>query len=607
MPKYEAVDLPKQYEAVDISQTIPTTPYRTPSGADIQPPGTILSHGEKVDRALEAIPMVGATVATLPVSAAGAATAGLGALIRAATIRSLAAGAGGAAGSVLQSSLQSSMKTPGAPKDTAEVINRAVESGVLQGAGQGIAEGIGIVGPATVKAGQRFAENLPKTRGGMQYLRGKWDEIKAAADARRATSAETAANVVEDFRAAYQPHEIGESAQDAATLFRSRFLAKEAEGYGKMEQALRGSQIDYRDVAKRLSDLEKNRPKAKGGLKGMTAPEADWDALVDSMRAGQRAESKYDAASGLYRTTVAPNAAEDAAAVLRARSTISQRLWDVKNGKVNFAEGHTKEYVKGLEDLLASIDQKIIGAANAIDPLLGEGYRELLKFSGSNREIMKSAIFKMAEENKGELAKALLSSRHPENVNLFMEMAKGGKMRPGEIEGVQRAAVESLLTRTKGVEKVIDLESFATRLAQTGEAGNRLFADPKAKTMIDNLKALSKEVRALPKKPADVGLDIAESGEAKLMEIAAAAAGYRFTNLVFLPREGYRVLTRTLMKIAENPKDYQKLHTLWKAYQTGAMTGPAAAKHAANAFRSYAAADAVFSNVPLAPAHEQKQ
>lgn len=606
-----------------ITGATPTTPYRTASGAEIAPPSPALTKGEKIDRALTGIPTAVAMAATLPVSVPSAATAGLGALIRAATIRAGVAALGGGTGSVIQSSLQEGLETPGAPKDTAEVINRALKEGVMQGATQGIGEFPGIVlGPVPAVALQKFRTTLPKTHGGLQYLRGKWDEIKAASDARRITAAETASETVDAFRAAYQPHQIGESAQDAATLFRQKFLQKEAEGYSKMEQALQGTRIDYRDVADRLIKLEERRPKAKGGLSAATEPEADWAALVESMKAGQKprtvpvdkgeeevrgtlGELMRAGRPGKLKIQPAANAEEDAAAVLRARSTISQRLWELKSGRTKLGEGHTKEYVKGLEDLLSSIDQKLIGAANSIDPLLGEGYRELLKFSGSQREIMKSAIFKMAEDNKGDLAKALLSSRNPDNVNLFMEIAKGGALKPDDVTAVQRAAIESMLLRTKGVEQVVDLESFATRLAQTGDAGKRLFADKKSAAVVERLQALSKEVRALPKRPGDIGMDVIESNEAKLMEIVAASAGFRLTSLVFLPREGYRILTKQLMKIADNPKDFEKLHSLWKAYQKGAMTGPAAANAALNAFRSYRVAESV--EPLLAPAHEQRR
>ena len=548
-------------------------------------PGKTMSEGETLDYALQTIPTAGALLATAPISGpSGAAATGLGALIRVAAIRGLAAAVGGASGSLLQSGLQSGLDTPGAPKTKSDVVNRALESGVTQGAYQGIAEGIGLLPPASVAAGKRFLKTLPKEPGAIRYLRGKWDEIKAAGDARRMDADAVASAAVEDFRTAIQPHEVGETVQDAAQLMRKRFVAKEGEGFGKMEQALTGTPIDYRDVADRLVAMEKRRPKAKGGLSAMTEPEAEWAGLVKAMESGQMV--KAGPVSVTPTMGVPANAAEDGAAVLRARSTVSRRLWDLEHGGTSLAEGHTKEYVKGLRDLLSSMDEKIVGAAHGIDPMLAEGYRELLKFSGSNREIMKSALFKMAQENKGDVAKVLLSSRHPENVNIFMEIAKGGKLKPDDVAAIQRAGVESMLLRSKGAEKVIDLESFAPRLQQTGEAGKRLFADPKSKALVENLTALSKEVRALPKRPGDVGLDVVEANESKLMEMVAASAGFKFTNLVFLPREGYRVLTKQLMKIADQPEKYKAFHTTWRLYQSGAMTGPAATKRAVNLFRA---------------------
>jgi hypothetical protein len=623
--KYQSVDLPKKYQAVDVEPKLPAmqVPPIDPLTGRTQTAGRTMSQGETLDYALATIPTATALIATAPISSpTAAAGVGLGAFIRAAALRSVAAGVGGGVGSVLESSLQSGMDTPGAPKTTADVINRAVESGVTQSALQGLGEGIGLVGPATVKAGQKFAESLPRTRGGMQYLRGKWDEIKLAADARRATALETAGQTVDDFRSTFGPHEVGETAQDAATVFRKRFVAKEAEGYRKMEEALAGTKIDYRDVAQRLIELEKKRPKATGGMAKFTEPENDWAALVKAMEEGQKptvvpgfkgearvrgplGEMIQPGAPGTLSIKAAPNAEGAGDAILRARSTISQRLWDIKNGKIQMPEGHTREYAQGLEELLKSIDQKIIGAAHSIDPLLGEGYRELLKFSGSNREIMKHVVFRMSEENKGDLAKTLLSSRHPENVNVFMELAKSGQLKADDIAGVQRAGLESMLLRSgKGGEKVMDIESFAARLSETGEAGKRLFADPKAKATVDRLAQLSREVRALPKKPSDVGLDVVESNEAKLMELVAASAGFKLTNLVFLPREGYRMLTKQLMKIADNPNDYKKLHSVWQAYQTGAMTGSQASKHAMNLFRVGKVATGV---APLVSSHEPQQ
>jgi hypothetical protein len=569
--------------------------------------GKTMSEGETLDYALQTIPTVGAMIATAPISGpTGAAASGIGALIRVAAIRSLAAGAGGAAGSLIESSIQSGMGTPGAPPNKADVINRALGAGASQAGYQGVMEGMGVIPPLTVVAGRKFLKQLPKEPGAVRYLRGKWDEVKAAADARRVDADAVANAAVEDFRTAIQPHEVGETVQDAAQLMRKRFLAKESAGYGSIEAGMQPAKIDYTDVADRLIKLEKDRPKAKGGLSVMTEADAAWEKLVEAMSAGQKgklikmhegAPGSIDLATGevidpglpgRIRFEKAANSAERGDAVVRARSTISQRLWAVEHGQagLNMAEGSTKEYVKGLRDLLGSLDEKIIAAAHEIDPMMAEGYRELLKFSGSNREIMKSALFKMAEENKGDVAKVLLSSRHPENVNLFMEIAKGGKLKPDDVAAIQRAGVESMLLRTKGAEKVIDLESFAPRLAQTGEAGKRLFADPKSKALVDNLAALSKEVKALPKRPGDVGLDVVEANESKLMELVAASAGFKLTNLVFLPREGYRLLTKQLMKIADQPAKYKAFHDIWRAYQQGALVGPVAAKRTMNLFRA---------------------
>ena len=168
MPKYEAVDLPKKYEAVDIAQTTPTTPYRTAAGEDVQPPATILSKGEKIDAAIGGASALGATLATLPLSGPGA--AGFGALARAATIRSLAAAAGGATGSVAGSAIQTALDTPGKPANTAEVINRALESGVTEGIGQGVGEAIGAVAPVLVRTGKALVQHAPKSIGGQRML-----------------------------------------------------------------------------------------------------------------------------------------------------------------------------------------------------------------------------------------------------------------------------------------------------------------------------------------------------------------------------------------------------------------------------------------------------
>jgi len=571
-----------------------------------QTAGRTMSQGETLDYALETLPTAGALVATIPMSAPTAAGLGVGALIRAAATRAGVAGLGGLGGSLLKSGAQSALETPGAPKTKADVINRAVEDTAMQGMMQVAGEIPGVAFPAIAKGAAKFGASLPRTKGGLQYLRGKWDEIKLAADAKRVTADTTAAAVVDDFRTAIAPHEIGEIPRDAAAIFRQRFTEAERTGYEKMEEALAGTRIDYRDVADRIVALEAKRPKARGGLSVATEPEGDWAKLVKAMKAGQTV--KGDAS--LMTLRPARNAVEAGNAVIRARSTISQRLWDAKHGKINMAEGHTKEYVAGLEDLLKSLDQKIIGAANGIDPLLGEGYRALLDFSGSHRQVMKSAIFKMAEENKGDMAKVLLSSRHPENVDIFMELVKGGKMSADDLAAVQRAGVESMLLRSgKGGEKVLDLESFSTRLGQTGEAGKRLFADPKSKTMVENLRSLSNEVKALPKNPADVGINLAEANEGRLYELLASAIGYRFTNLVFLPAAAMRGASKFLMKVADNPNDWKKFHQVWRAYQDGSMAAPVAAKRLTNIFRTGQIGMGVAPYVKgqLAPAHEQQK
>lgn len=579
-----------------------TVPPIDPLTGRAKTAGRTMTQGETYDYALETLPTAAALVATIPMSAPTAAGLGVGALIRAAATRAGVAGLGGLTGSLLKSGAQTALDTPGAPKSKADVINRAIEDTMMQGAMQVGGEIPGVVAPAIAKGASKFVASLPRTKGGLQYLRGKWDEIKLAADAKRVTADQTAAAVVDDFRAAIAPHEIGEIPREAASIFRQRFTEAERTGYEKMEEALAGTKIDYRDVADRIVALEAKRPKARGGLSVATEPEAEWAKLVEAMKAGQTV--KGDAS--LMTLKPAKNAIEAGNAVIRARSAISQRLWDAKHGKVNMAEGHTKEYVAGLEDLLKSLDQKIIGAANGIDPLLGEGYRALLDFSGSHRQVMKSAIFKMAEENKGDIAKVLLSSRHPENVDIFMELVRGGKMPAEDLAAVQRAGVESMLLRSgKGGEKVLDLESFATRLSQTGDAGKRLYADPKSKAMVENLRTLSREVKSLPRHPADVGMDLAEANEGRMAELFASAAGYKYTKTVFLPAAAMRAATQFLMKVADNPNDWKKFHAVWREYQRGSMAGPAAAKHLTNLLRGgqVAAGVAPLASDLLAPSH----
>ena len=52
MPKYEAVDLPKKYEAVDIDSATPVNPYQHPRGGSGAP--YTQTREEKIDTALMA-------------------------------------------------------------------------------------------------------------------------------------------------------------------------------------------------------------------------------------------------------------------------------------------------------------------------------------------------------------------------------------------------------------------------------------------------------------------------------------------------------------------------------------------------------------------------
>ena len=565
---------------------------------------TPMSRGEKIDAALGGASALGATLATLPFT--GPAAAGFGALARAATIRALAAGLGGATGSLGKSAIQSALDTPGKPADKAEVINRALGSGVQELAGQGAGEIIGGVLPALVSAGAAAVRHAPKSVGGQRFYKAKWDEVQKANDALREAKADAAGAVLDVLGKHVEQHEIGEIGQEGFSKFRRTFLDKEREQFRAFEGELAKSKIDYTDVAKDLIDLEKSRPKAKGGLKVLTEGDSKWEELVNAMREGQKAKTVHD---GLLGTTVlpAPNAVEAGDAVLRARTAVSTRLHEIETQRLGLAEGYTKEYVEGLRDLKARLDSKIRSAAFEQDPLLGAGYDKLMQCAGEHREVLKQAFVGMAENRKGDLAKNLLSANHPEWVDTFKMAAKEGAISPSQVVDVQRSALESLLMRTKSSgEKVMDIEHFATRLDNTGAAGKRLFSDPVAANTVKNLRELSETVKALPTTPAAAGIPYTGDPSNRLAEIIVSSTGFSLTKMAFLPREAYAALNSGIVKVASNPAAFPKLMRAVRVAEATGKWSPVATNLVVDALRTAKVYDGIRSAFApqLVPSHE---
>ena len=625
MPKYEAVDLPKKYEAVDLGSATPVNPYQHPGGAKPAPYRTIK---EREDAAIEAIPPALAVVATLPVSGpaafGGLALRGFGGLVRAALARAGTAAVAGGVGSALASNVQLMRDTPNKPKDSREIVTRALSSAAFEGGTQLGGEVLGAIPGALVAGAGRIAKAAPKSTGGQRFFKAKWDALAKAQDATHEAKSEAASEIVNTLSAHVEPHEVGEIGADAAKKFRDTFRAKEREQYAAFEAALSDKTIDYRDIADGILKLEARRPVAKGGLKALSDADSQWYAVVDAMREGQKAkvvpldkgasrvtgvlgEELAPERVGKFRIEPAPNAVERGDAVVRARSAISQRLHDLDSGRLGLAEGYTKEYVDGLRDLLRGLDDKITAAAYEKDPLLGVGYKSLKEFSGSHREVLKQSFVQMASKRQGDLAKNLLVAGHPEWVNTFRTMMAEGAVSPADFAKVQRAGVESLLLRTKGTgEKVLDLENFATRLDATGAAGRRLFSDPNSKRLVNNLREMSLELKAMPKTPQQAGIPYTGTVESKLGEIAASAVGFKLTNIVFLPREAYAMMNKAIVKVADNPQAYRKLMAAVRAAKTAGKVSPTVANLAADAFRTANVYDSVkgLFEPQMAPAHE---
>lgn len=626
MPKYEAVDLPKKYEAVDLGSATPVNPYQHPRGGSGAP--YTQTREEKIDTALTALPAVAATVATLPVSGpaafGGLAATGFRGLVQSALLRTAIGANAGGTGSLIASGLQTAMGTPGKPAGIKDAAMRAATSAAVEGGTQLGGEVLGAIPGALMAGAGRIVKAAPKSTGGQRFFRAKWDALAKAQDATREAKSEAASEIVNTLSAHVEPHEVGEIGADAAKKFRDTFRAKEREQYAAFEAALSDKTIDYRDIADGILKLEARRPVAKGGLKAISDADSKWYSIVDAMREGQKAkvvptdkgasrvtgvlgEELAPERVGKFRIEPAPNAVERGDAVVRARSAISQRLHDLESGKLGLAEGYTKEYVDGLRDLLRGLDDKITTAAYEKDPLLGVGYKSLKEFSGSHREVLKQSFVQMASKRQGDLAKNLLVAGHPEWVNTFRTMMAEGAVSPADFAKVQRAGVESLLLRTKGTgEKVLDLENFATRLDATGAAGRRLFSDPNSKRLVNNLREMSLELKAMPKTPQQAGIPYTGTVESKLGEIAASAVGFKLTNIVFLPREAYAMMNKAIVKVADNPQAYRKLMAAVRAAKTAGKVSPTVANLAADAFRTANVYDSVkgLFEPQMAPAHE---
>lgn len=620
MPKYEAVDLPKKYEAVDLGSATPVNPYQHPRGGSGAP--YTQTREEKIDTALTALPAVAATVATLPVSGpaafGGLAATGFRGLVQSALLRTAIGANAGGTGSLIASGLQTAMGTPGKPAGIKDAAIRAATSAAVEGGTQLGGEVLGAIPGALMAGAGRIVKAAPKSTGGQRFFKAKWDALAKAQDATREAKSEAASEIVNTLSAHVEPHEVGEIGADAVKKFGDTFRAKEREQYVAFQDALKGSKIDYTDVADDLIALENARPKAKGGLSKFTEADAEWADLIDRMRKGQKAKVHRTSEgvvgfevdgevidpgvpSGI-RVKKAPNSAEAGDAVVVARSAVSQRLHDVRS-----TGGYTREYVEGLERTLSALDRKIKDAAFDVDPVLAAGYSELLKFSGSRREVLKQSFVQMASKRQGDLAKNLLVAGHPEWVNTFRTMMAEGAVSPADFAKVQRAGVESLLLRTKGTgEKVLDLENFATRLDATGAAGRRLFSDPNSKRLVDNLREMSLELKSMPKTPQQAGIPYTGTVESKLGEIAASAVGFKLTNIVFLPREAYAMMNKAIVKVADNPQAYRKLMAAVRAAKTAGKVSPTVANLAADAFRTANVYDSVkgLFEPQMAPAHE---
>ena len=138
MPKYEAVDLPKKYEAVDLGSATPVNPYQHPGGGSGAP--YTQTREEKIDTALTALPAVAATVATLPVSGpaafGGLAATGFRGLVQSALLRTAIGAQAGGTGSLLASGLQTALDTPGKPAGLRDAAIRAATSAAVEGGTQ---------------------------------------------------------------------------------------------------------------------------------------------------------------------------------------------------------------------------------------------------------------------------------------------------------------------------------------------------------------------------------------------------------------------------------------------------------------------------------------
>jgi hypothetical protein len=599
MPKYEEYVPPtgSKYE-----EYIPVNPGSASDASRGLP-----TRGDKIDAALGGASALGATLATLPFT--GPAAVGFGALARAATVRALAAGAGGATGSLVKSGVQTALDTPGKPANKADVINRALEGGVQEFAGQTIGEVLGGVLPVGVAIGRAAVRQAPKSMGGQRFYKTKWDDLQKANDALALATADAAATTMQTLGKHVEQHEIGEIGQEGFSKFRRVFLDKEREQFRAFEESLASSKIDYTDVAKDLINLEKSRPKAKGGLKVLTEGDTKWEELVNAMREGQKARPGATDPLLTGRAMLPPlNSAEAGDAVVRARSAVSTRLQEIEAQRLGLAEGYTKEYVEGLRDLKARLDQKIRGAAFETDPLLGAGYDKLMKFSGDHREVLKQTFVGMAENKKGDLAKNLLSANHPEWVDTFKMAVKEGSITPSQQLDVQRAALESLLLRTKSSgEKVIDIENFATRMDNTGAAGRRLFSDPAAANTVNNLKTMSKEIKGLPKTPQAAGIPYTgDTAEGKFYGMMASVVGFKLTNMVFLPREAYALMNSGIVKVASNPAAFPKFMRAVKMAEAAGKWSPTATNLAVDALRTakvYEGLKMALATPQMAPSH----
>ena len=427
--------------------------------------------------AKDTVPSLAATVATMGMGGPAALVGKtgwklVGALAKGAAERTGAAMVAGGAG----------MAASGG--DTGEIKRAATE----QATGQLLGEGVGLALQGVVR-GTKALYNVSKASPAGQAM-------KEARNAERLAHAnETATKLADDIGTPQNESMMTHAVQSFRDKWQAITNDEVKTGYTAAKQLLEGKVADIRDVANEVIKIESQASKWRGkaGLSTLTPPNGEWMNLVDSLRAGNSPTKAAGFADSLVgKSASVPNAAENASALVTARSAASQQLKDL--GQI---DNPPRELREGLQKLIDMIDTKV----GQIDPAAGEAFSVAKSIAHDQATVVEQALYKATKGSGDKVATALMDGRVPTNAKDFVNMVKkvGGEEGAQLMSDVQRKVFDNILTTKKGSEQIIDLSGVGMKLNRMGDNAKVLFGENYA--ALDGLKKLSGDVADIFAKP----------------------------------------------------------------------------------------------------------